>query len=144
MGKHLVAIEGTYAGELRVEAVHGPSGARLATDAPADNQGKGESFSPTDLVATALGTCIATILGIVAERRGLDLSGMRFRTTKEMVADPGRRIGRLESTFWMPASLSAEERTVLESAARACPVHRSLRPEVEAPITFVYEELGAA
>jgi putative redox protein len=135
----MVTIEGTYRGDLLVEAVHGPSGTALETDAPADNMGQGRSFSPTDLVATSLGTCIVTILGIVARRRELDLGTMRFRVTKEMVADPKRRIGRLATTVWLPASVPEEARPVLEAAGRACPVHRSLHPSVEAPIEFVYE-----
>ena len=134
----MVTIEGNYLGDLQVEAVHGPSGATLRTDAPADNQGKGREFSPTDLVATSLGTCIATILGIVARRREIDLAGMRFRVTKEMVADPDRRIGSLSTTIFFPASVPEEARPVLERAAHACPVHRSLDPRVEAPIEFVY------
>ncbi len=138
MGKHVVAIEGRYEGQLRVRAVHGPSGRELITDAPADNHGQGESFSPTDLVATALGTCVPTIIAIAAESRGLDVSAMRFRVTKEMAADPHRRIGRLGLTVWLPASLSDTDRQVLEAAGRGCPVHRSLHANTEAPIDFVY------
>jgi uncharacterized OsmC-like protein len=119
--------------------VHGPSGGTLKTDAPRDHEGLGESFSPTDLVGTALGTCISTVIAIVARRRDVDVTGLRFRVTKEMVADPQRRIGRLDTTIWLPASIATEERAVLERAGRTCPVHKSLRPDVEAPIEFVYE-----
>ena len=134
----MVEITGTYLGDLHVEAVHGPSGARLVTDAPADNEGKGELFSPTDLVATALGTCITTILGIVARRHGLDLEGATFSVTKDMATEGVRRIGRLRTTITLPARLPPEMRARLEEAARKCPVHKSLHPEVDAPIEFVY------
>lgn len=135
----MVEVTGTYEGDLRCAAVHGPSRSELRTDAPADNMGRGETFSPTDLVATALGTCIVTTIAIVARRRGFDVSAARFRVEKHMATDPVRRIGRLPVTVVLPASLSGEERTICERAARTCPVHRSLHPDVEAPITFVYE-----
>ena len=91
----MVQINVTYQGGLRCQAVHGPSGTTLVTDAPVDNHGKGESFSPTDLVATALGACIPTVMGIVAEREKIDLTGMRVTVQKEMSAEPPRRIARL-------------------------------------------------
>ena len=90
-----VTIDVEYVGDLHCEAVHGPSGIRLMTDAPVDNGGKGEAFSPTDLAATALGTCLVTIMGIVAQRHGWDLTGTRVRVVKEMTAVPMRRIGAL-------------------------------------------------
>ena len=137
--KHIVAIEGTYEGDLRVRAVHGPSGNSVVTDAPKDNEGKERGFSPTDLVATALGTCILTILGIHARRRGLELTGARFRTTKEMAAAPLRRIARLVTTLTLPKTLGLEDRRVLEAAARTCPVTASLHSDVEAALEFRYE-----
>lgn len=137
--KHIVAIEGSYEGDLRVRAVHGPSKTSVTTDAPKDNEGKERSFSPTDLVATALGTCVLTILGIHARRRGLEITGARFRTTKEMAAAPLRRIARLATTIVLPKSLGAEDRKALEAAARTCPVTASLHPEVEAKLEFRYE-----
>lgn len=135
----MVVIEGRYDGTLRCTATHGPSGSALATDAPKDNMGRGEAFSPTDLVATALGTCVVTTIAIVAARRGMDVASMRFRVEKHMATDPVRRIGRLPLTVWLPAALSAEERQIAERAAHTCPVHRSLHPDVRAEITFVYE-----
>ncbi len=135
----MVTIEGRYTGQLGCESTHGPSGAALITDAPVDNQGRGASYSPTDLVATALATCVATTVAIVGERRGVDLSGMRYRVTKEMVTQPTRRIGRLALTLWLPAAIADDERHRLERAAHSCPVHRSLHPDVEAPIEIVYE-----
>jgi len=135
----MVEISGQYKGDLRVEARHGPSGAVLATDAPVDHDGLGRSYSPTDLVATALGTCILTVIGIVARRRSVDIAGARFSVTKVMVADPKRRIGRLATIIHLPASIGDEHRTVLERAAHTCPVHQSLADALDAPITITYE-----
>jgi len=135
----MVVIEGTYTSELRCEAVHGPSGTKLVTDAPTDNMGKGESFSPTDLVATALGTCVVTTMAIVAQRRNIPFANIRWSVEKHMVTAPARRIGRLPVTVRLPKSLDAESRQVLERAAHTCPVHASLHPDVSAPISFVYE-----
>ena len=99
-----------------------------------DNHGKGESFSPTDLVATALGTCMATIMGIYAGRKGIPLEGMRLEVTKEMSQSGPRRIARLATVFWMPPGLARDP--ALEHAALTCPVHQSLHPEVEKPVEF--------
>lgn len=137
--KHIVAIEGAYEGDLRVRALHGPSGTAVTTDAPKDNEGKERSFSPTDLVATALGTCVLTILGIHARRRGIDIEGARFRTTKEMASAPLRRIARLVTTVVLPGSIGADDRRALEAAARTCPVTASLHPDIEAALEFRYE-----
>ena len=138
-----ITIDVLYEGGLHCVATHVPSGATLASDAPVDNQGRGESFSPTDLVATALGTCFLTIMGIVGERGGLDLAGTRVRVVKEMITAPVRRIGKLTVTITMPAEkaarLSASDRSKLEAAARHCPVHQSLHPEIETPVEYVYE-----
>ncbi len=135
-----VEIDVAYQGGLRCQATHGPSRNTLITDAPVDNHGKGEAFSPTDLVATALGSCMMTIMGIVAERHGWDLTGMTTHITKEMAAAPTRRIGKLTVTITIPdkiaGMLSVEDRTKLEKAAHTCPVHQSLHPDIEAPVTF--------
>src|SRR6266480_2490499 len=109
----MVEITTTYEGQLRCVATHGPSGNTLTTDAPKDNMGKGEAFSPTDLVATALATCILTTMGIVAQRNNIDMTGATARVTKEMVTSPIRRIGRLAVTVRMPRRLSAEDQTRL-------------------------------
>jgi putative redox protein len=135
----MVEISVEYLTGLRCKATHGPSGASLLTDAPVDNQGRGEAFSPTDLVATAFGCCMATVMGIVAERDGIDLSGVAVRVRKHMVADPERRIGRLEAEVRMPAHLNPVQRRKLEATARACPVRQSLRPEVDIELSFVYD-----
>lgn len=124
-----------YQGQLRCQATHGPSGSRIETDAPADNHGKAERFSPTDLVGVALASCIATTLGIVAQGKGWDLKGLRIEVDKEMSAAPPRRIARLPAVVWMPVALSTEDRQLVEATARTCPVHRSLAPDVEAPVT---------
>ncbi|MEM9587864.1 MAG: OsmC family protein [Planctomycetota bacterium] len=135
-----VKISVTYQGQLHCEAKHGPSGAVLTTDAPKDNGGLGEDFSPTDLVATALGTCVLTILGLVADRHDLDLRGATIEVEKQMVADPVRRIGRLITIVHVPADAVPDTslRERLEAAAKKCPVHKSLHPDVDAPIKFVY------
>src|SRR6185503_15174463 len=99
-----------YEGGLHCRLTHGPSGATLPTDAPKDNMGKGEAFSPTDLVATALGTCMLTTMGIVAQRHNIDMSGARVRVTKEMVTQPTRRIGRLGVEIVMPRAVGEEDR----------------------------------
>ncbi|MFO0868465.1 MAG: OsmC family protein [Pirellulales bacterium] len=138
-----VEIDVVYEGELRCRACHGPSQTEVLTDAPRDNHGKGESFSPTDLVATALGACVLTIMGIIAQRHSLDLRGTRVHVRKEMIQLPTRRIGRLPITITIPAAqaaqLSEADRTRLEAAARHCPVHQSLHPDIDMPMEFVYE-----
>jgi putative redox protein len=134
----MVEINVTYTGQLRTTATHGPSQSTLITDAPKDNMGKGEAFSPTDLVATALATCILTTMGIVAQRNNLDMNGATAKVTKEMVTAPVRRIGRLAVTVHMPRKLSEQDQQRLENAARTCPVHKSLHSDVDAPITFTW------
>ena len=135
-----VEIDVVYQGELRCQATHGPSGVQVVTDAPVDNHGKGESFSPTDLVATALGGCILTILGIVSERHGLALAGTTIKVEKHMVADPVRRIGALPVVVNMSCVVEEKHKTLFENAAATCPVHQSLHPEIEKPITFVWKQ----
>ena len=136
----MVEIDLTYEGELRCDAVHGPSGVHVQTDAPKDNEGKGESFSPTDLVATALGTCMATIMGIYARRKEIPIEGMKVKVGKVMSTDAPRRIIRLETIIDVPISSSHPEISALERAAHSCPVHQSLASEMEKPITFKYSE----
>jgi putative redox protein len=133
-----VEITGTYQGTKRVLLKHGPSGAELITDAPKDNNGEGASFSPTDLVATGLGACMLTIIAIVGERSELDLQGMSMQVEKHMSLDP-RRIGRLPLSIVLPSHLSEDDRTKLERAALACPVHQSLHPDIEIDVQFKYE-----
>jgi uncharacterized OsmC-like protein len=134
----MVTITGEYQGELHCSAVHGPSGIALATDAPKDNQGRGEAFSPTDLVATGFATCIATTMAIAARRQGVEIGGVRFEVTKEMAADAPRRISRLKARFWMPVAAQGVAQGVLEKAANSCPVHQSLAPSVEKVIELIW------
>ena len=134
----MVSIELAYEGDLHCRAVHGPSGTVLTTDAPKDNHGRGESFSPTDLVATGLGGCILTILGIQARTLGLDLVGMTATVEKEMSTEGVRRIARLSVRVHVPAEVSEMDRVKLERAAHTCPVHKSLHPEIEKPIVFTW------
>jgi putative redox protein len=137
-GRIMVSIQIEYQGDLHCKANHGPSGAELSTDAPIDNQGRGESFSPTDLVATALGTCMITIMGIAARTLSIDISGATATVEKEMTAIPPRRIERLTVKIHIPHSPSAADKEKLERAAHSCPVHRSLHPDVQIPIEFIW------
>ncbi|MEY5027681.1 MAG: hypothetical protein RLZZ244_3209 [Verrucomicrobiota bacterium] len=139
----MVRVEIEYQGELHCEAVHGPSQSRVGTDAPVDNHGRGEAFSPTDLVATALGSCMATIMGIVAQRHGIELRGMRISVEKEMAQAPVRRIARLTTRIVVPLGADHPKRALLEQAALTCPVHASLHPEVEKPVEFVWQPAQA-
>lgn len=127
-----------YEGNLHTRATHGPSGAVLVTDAPKDNQGLGEFFSPTDLVGTALGTCVLTIMGIYARRHNVDLTGATAVVSKEMVVDPVRRIGTLTIVMKLPKSIPAEHRKGIEACAATCPVSASLRDEVKKVFTYEY------
>ncbi len=128
---------GHYETGKRCFVTHELSQTVLATDAPPDNNGLGRSFSPTDLVGTALATCMMTIMGIAAERQGIDLGGARFEIQKEMSANPPRRIGRLSVVFHLPGkNLTDEQKQRLQLAAEACPVSRSLHPDVQHDVIF--------
>jgi putative redox protein len=133
-----VTIDISYLGDLHCEATHGPSGNRLVTDAPVDNGGRGETFSPTDLAATGLGTCLMTIMGLVAKRHDWNLTGTRVRVVKEMAAVPLRRIGALTATISVPPGriTSPSDRLLLERSAHTCPVRQSLHPDVKVTIVF--------
>ena len=135
-----VRIEIAYEGELRCAAEHMPSSTELSTDAPVDNQGKGASFSPTDLLATSLGTCMATTMGIVARRKGWNLDGITLSVDKHMTAEPPRRLARLDVAFSVPnavsAALDAAAKQELQHAAEHCPVALSLHPDVKLRVSF--------
>ena len=133
-----VHIDVHYEGDLHCTAVHGPSGDRLPTDAPVDNEGKGEHFSPTDLVATALGTCVLTVMGIAARKNGWNLTGSHARVTKEMGSDPRRHIKRIECRIALPAALDQRARRTLEATARACPVTASMGHMTVVDVSFDY------
>ena len=126
-----------YKGDLRSIATHIQSGTLIETDAPTDNQGKGERFSPTDLVAVALGTCMITTMGIKARTMNIALDNTRIEVTKIMVSDP-RRIGKIIVHLFFPPELSLDEKTkeILEKTARTCPVERTLHPDVELDMQF--------
>ncbi len=126
-----------YEGNLRTSATHVQSNTNIETDAPVDNQGKGERFSPTDLVATALGSCMLTIMGIKARDMQIDLTGVAIDIQKHMKSEP-RRIGGVDVTFHFPAhlQLNDKEKTILQNAALTCPVAKSLDPAIEQNVTF--------
>ena len=131
-----VTTTAIYEGDLKVAATHPDSGATLRTAAPIDNDGDGSSFSPTDLLGVAVGTCMLTIMGIVARRDGLQLEGTRVETDKHMVADPKRRVGRLDLRFTLPAGIDDAALDKLKRAAEMCPVKQSLDPRTEVCVTW--------
>ncbi|WP_423148593.1 OsmC family protein [Rubrolithibacter danxiaensis] len=127
-----------YKGDLRTEAIHLASGEKIITDAPVDNKGKGEAFSPTDLLATSLGNCMLTIMGIAAREHQFDIEGTTCTVTKIMVTDP-RRVGEIQISFKFPANnYSDKEKKILERAALTCPVYYSLHPEIIKTVSFNY------
>ena len=133
----MVEVSVKYTGGLHCEALHGPSHSTISTDAPSDNRGKGESFSPTDLVATALGTCMLTLMGIRAQERSWALDGTQVSVKKHMQPSP-RRIQTLEVEIRVPGGtrLSSEARAVLEHAAHTCPVRLSILEAISVPVSF--------
>jgi len=134
----MVSIQVQYEGDLRCRAVHGPSTKELFTDAPVDNHGRGESFSPTDLVATALATCMATVIGIKAKQKDLPVAGMTVSVEKHMSEDMPRRIVRLPISITVPLPPDHPERRLLETVALSCPVLQSLHPDIEKTVTWTW------
>lgn len=135
----MVEMRAKYVGEKHCEIIHGPSASVIETDAPKDNQGRGERFSPTDMVGAALTTCVLTTMAIMAERDGINMDGATACVTKVMNTNP-RKIAKLPVVVQMPKGIPKEARAKLEAAAHACPVHRSLHPDVEAPIEINYPD----
>lgn len=130
----------TYLGDLRTRCEHVRSGQNIITDAPVDNNGKGEAFSPTDLTATSLGTCMVTIMGISANNYGLSIDGTELEVTKIMSSAP-RKIAEIVITFTMPVNTYTEkDKKLLEAAARTCPVALSLHPDIKQNITFIWPQ----
>lgn len=127
-----------YKGEFRCEAVHTHSNTLIESDAPTDNCGKGERFSPTDLCATALAECALTTIAILGEKNGLNIEGAYCHLTKIMVADPKRRIGEIVCAFVFPGSYTDEEKKFIEQTAHNCPVALSLHPDLKQTMTFKY------
>jgi len=136
----LATVQTTYLGDLRTESIHLQSGNKLITDAPTDNQGLGEAFSPTDLVATAYGACVFTIMGIAAKTHGFSIDGAKVETAKVMGTDP-RRIVELITQFTFPHNdYSVKHKKILELAAKECPVYNSLHPDLKKTVTFKYPD----
>ena len=136
---YMIQIHVTYEGDLRCKVIHGPSGRTLMTDAPKDNHGRGETFSPTDMMAVALGSCIATVMGIVAKRHEIDLKGTKVSVVKEMTTEGVRRIKKLGATVTLSDRLTPDQRALLEKTALSCPDHKSLHPDIDAPVYFIYQ-----
>ena len=131
----MVKIDVTYDGNLRCTATHGPSGKQLITDAPVDNMGKGESFSPTDLLGTSMLTCIMTIVAIRADSKKIDISGMTGSVEKTMASSP-RRVAKLEVVVNLPSGLDMEDRAWLITEGCNCPVCVSVSESMEVDVTF--------
>lgn len=134
----MVEINAVYEGTLRCSATHGPSGSVVETDAPVDNHGRGERYSPTDLVATALGTCMMTIMGIFSDRNDIDMTGTKVRVEKHMTPESPRRIARLVVDIEVPLPEDHPQRRAIEKAAVTCPVHLSLHPDIEKAVVFAW------
>ena len=132
----MTTIKIEYLGDLHTQCQHESNGAKIETDAPKDNEGKGEEFSPTDLLATSLGSCMLTIMGIAAKKRSITLKNLHANVEKVMVAQPKRRVGKVLVNIFCSSILEPEMQDILESAARACPVSASLHPEIEQEIKF--------
>lgn len=125
----------TYLGDLRTSSIHLQSGSEIISDAPQDNNGKGEAFSPTDTVANGFATCMMTVMGIKAREMGIDFTGSTAEVTKIMAADP-RRISEIHVTFEMNVDADEKTKTILERTALTCPVHFSLHPDIKREIVF--------
>lgn len=128
----------TYLGDLRTSSQHTASGSVIVSDAPVDNHGRGEAFSPTDTVANALASCMFTVMGIKARDMGVDFAGSTAEVTKHMQADP-RRISKIEVVFDMKVAVDEKTRVIMERTAHTCPVHLSLHPDIEKVITFQWQ-----
>jgi putative redox protein len=141
----MATIETTYLGGLRTEATHLQSGTKIITDAPTDNQGKGEAFSPTDLLTASLGSCMLTIMGIAARNHDIDIDNTKTSITKIMAADP-RRVGEIVISFKFPKEYTDKEQKILERAALTCPVYYSLEKDLKKTVDFGWtvleEEIG--
>lgn len=136
----MVEIKIDYPGNFRCNAVHGPSSAAIDTDAPLDNHGLGEAFSPTDLATTSLGTCMMTVMGIAARARGIELAGTHVIVRKHMASEPPRRIGAIDVEMFIPLPPTHPARELLEEAGRRCPVALSLHPDIDQRVSFHWGE----
>ena len=131
----MATIKTTYIGGLRTEATHLQSGTKIITDAPVDNQGKGEAFSPTDLLAASLGSCMLTIMGIAARTHEIDMDNTQCEITKIMAANP-RRVAEVVVNFKFPKTYTEKEQKILTNAALTCPVYYSLHPDLKKTVDF--------
>ena len=140
MQKYTMTASIIYHGDLRCQATHLQSGTVIESDAPTDNRGKGEKFSPTDLLCVSLGTCIITTIALKARELSLGVSDTRIEVTKHMLNDP-RRVGQIDVIVKFPSSLSVEEKdkTVLERTGNNCPVARSIHPDIKANISYEWD-----
>ncbi|MEI7998804.1 MAG: OsmC family protein [Candidatus Omnitrophota bacterium] len=136
----MVKMNVVYEGNLRCRLTHEQSASVIVTDAPKDNMGKGEAFSPTDLVASALASCLVTVMAIAAGKYNIDLQGLKVDIRKDMIISPVRRIGTINVDVHMPKGIPKDKRPLLENIAFNCPVHKSLHPDVEALIRFDYSD----
>jgi putative redox protein len=136
----MVKMHMVYEGDLRCRLTHGPSGSVILTDAPVDNMGKGEAFSPTDLLAASLGSCMLTVMGIFAQKNKINMTGTTVDVEKEMVTSPVRRIGKVTIVFKMAKGIDRNQRAALEQAGLNCPVHKSLGTDVQTPTRFDYSD----
>ena len=136
----MIPIYITYENQLRSRAVHGPSTKELITDAPTDNHGRGETFSPTDLFATALGSCMSTMMGIAAEPRGIRLDGTKIYVEKHMSSDPPRRVAKLVVRIDMIAGIKNEFRPILKTTVETCPVIKSIHPDIVVDLRINYPD----
>lgn len=133
----MATIETVYQGTLRTQATHVQSGTEILTDAPVDNQGKGEAFSPTDLLAAALGSCMLTIMGIAAKQQHINIDNTTCSITKIMAAEPPRRVGEIVVNLKFPENTYTEkDKKILEKAALTCPVYLSLHPDIKKTVDF--------
>lgn len=137
----MVQINIEYLGDLHCVVEHGPSGQKFLTDAPIDNQGKGEYFSPTDLVATAMGSCIATIMGIKAKNNNIDIVGTKITVQKEMMNEPYRRIKKLTLNIVFPKILNDHDFIIMKNVIKTCPVTRSLHPDIEIDVSYKFSTI---
>jgi putative redox protein len=136
----MVKIDISYLSDLQCKAVHGPSGTEIMTDAPVDNQGKGEYFSPTDLFATSLGTCFITIMGIAAKNYDIKLDGAKVHVEKHMSTDLPRRVSKIVVKIDLPPGIPHNKRQAIENASRNCPVSKSIHPDLKVDLSYNYPD----
>ncbi|MCD6048068.1 MAG: OsmC-like protein [Gammaproteobacteria bacterium] len=135
----MTKMKAVYQGHLNCQIIHEQSGAKIETTAPKDNGGNGDKFSPTDLFAASLASCMLTVMGLAAKKHQINMDGATAEIEKEMVVAPVRRIGKLSVSLHLPAGIPVDKRELLEAAAHHCPVHHSLHPEIEVSVQFIYE-----